>query len=277
MTRSSGRRPRRLPRASGEPALRPRRRRPRAAAARRAAPPPARSAPLCAPTHHSPRARAHSPPQPPQSIRATAVASSPLATERTGVRLQSGTVQTRRARGCRLEKATVVRDDDQGAVQVASARSSCSTASRSRWLVGSSSTRRFTPQAWSSARWALVCSPGRGSRTHGDVARAEAELREQRACLDRNEPRPAGERVEQRLRRGYATRSCPITPRTTPRPTCGSGGQLELPEQSPDERRLPRSRSPGHRKSLSGVELELERAETERPLLDHGTREPDDE
>ena len=43
---------------------------------------------------------------------------------------------------------------------VASACSSCSTASRSRWFVGSSSTRKLTPAAWSSARWARVRSPG---------------------------------------------------------------------------------------------------------------------
>ena len=42
----------------------------------------------------------------------------------------------------------------------ASACSSCSTASRSRWFVGSSRTRTLTPRAWSSARCARVRSPG---------------------------------------------------------------------------------------------------------------------
>ena len=38
-------------------------------------------------------------------------------------------------------------------------------ASRSRWLVGSSSTRTFTPRAWSRARDARVRSPGESSST----------------------------------------------------------------------------------------------------------------
>ena len=71
-----------------------------------------------------------------------------------------------------LEEAPVVRDDDEPCPRTpASAVSSSSIASRSRWFVGSSRTRQLTPRACSSARCARVRSPGESVAQAGARAR----------------------------------------------------------------------------------------------------------
>ena len=146
-----------------------------------------------------------------------------------------------------------------------SACSSCSTASRSRWFVGSSRTRRFTSRACSSARCALVRSPGDSVRPGTpDVVGAEPELGEQRAGID-------GWRgpSSRRTRRGAASRRARRAPgRSCRSPSCDRGLALPAssgssPSSMPSSVDLPlplrpvtASRSPGH-------EVEVDRAERE--------------
>ena len=73
-------------------------------------------------------------------------------------------------------------------------------ASRSRWLVGSSSTRQLTPSAMSSASRARVRSPGeRCGAGPVDVVGTEPELGQQRAGLRAVEPGGVHERAQQRV------------------------------------------------------------------------------
>ena len=81
-----------------------------------------------------------------------------------------------------------------------SACSSCSIAGRSRWFVGSSSTRQLTPRAESSASDARVRSPGESeSAGAGHVVGGEAELREQRPRLVLQQPARRFEAGEERV------------------------------------------------------------------------------
>ena len=71
-------------------------------------------------------------------------------------------------------------------------------AGRSRWLVGSSSTRQFTPCAAKRASTARVRSPGeRVPATRVHVLGAEPELGQQRAGVGDQQPGRGEERVEQ--------------------------------------------------------------------------------
>ena len=93
-------------------------------------------------------------------------------------------------------------------------------AGRSRWLVGSSSTRQFTPCAAKRASTARVRSPGESVRARAQhVVGAEAELGEQRAGLGRRAARwRRGRRRAATGRRRTPARAWSISPTTTPGP-----------------------------------------------------------
>ena len=101
----------------------------------------------------------------------------------------------------RLEQLAVVGDEQQRAVVGVRARSRAARSpGRSRWLVGSSSTSQFAPDAISSARLARVRSPGREAarRRAPTASLLEPELGQQRARLLLRQPALRDERVEQR-------------------------------------------------------------------------------
>ena len=152
----------------------------------------------------------------------------------------------------------------------ASACSSCSIASRSRWFVGSSRTSRLTSRAWSSARCARVRSPGESVVAGAaDLTGAETELGEQRSGVHRREPGSLDELLEQcgarRVRRAlladHADDDAASDPRASPATSgprrCSALTRVVLPEPF---RPATASRSPG-------CELEVERPEPERAAL----------
>ncbi len=106
------------------------------------------------------------------------------------------------------------------------------------------------------------------------MCRAEPELREQRARVDRVEAGSVGERLEQRLRRRVSASLLPDhTGDHTPAHLARPARELELAEERAHERRLAGAVRAGDDKALSGLELEVHRPEAEASAFDDGSRE----
>ena len=111
-------------------------------------------------------------------------------------------------------------DEQQRARVASSACSSCSIAGRSRWFVGSSSTRQLTPRAANWASDARVRSPGRqriGGAGH--VLRAEPELREERRASPTVSPVAATKASSSGVDRRRRARAWSSSPTMTPGPS----------------------------------------------------------
>ena len=162
-----------------------------------------------------------------------------------------------------------MRHHDECAVVASERGSSCSTASRSRWFVGSSRSRRLTLRACSSARCARVRSPGdrvdqgrptwsaprpnfarsvRASTGASAVTSTNASRRVRLAVLDPLLP----DRPDDRC--------APDLPR--------SRGERERAANRVQERRLAAAVAAGQRQTLAGDEVEVDRPEREGAARD---------
>ena len=161
-------------------------------------------------------------------------------------------------------------DQDERAGEVVDAPAPAArSAARSRWLVGSSSTSRFTPRAWSTARVARVRSPGESEPAGRHLVGAQAELGEQRAGLGprreaggrRGTPRAAWSR------RRTPSRAWSISPTTTPGPTQRTpAARGSRPSSAPSSVDLPEPLAPDHRQAVAPADLQRHGAER-KPAL----------
>ena len=102
-----------------------------------------------------------------------------------------------------------------------------------------------------------------------DVVGAERELREQRARVDRRQPGSGDEAVEQRARAVEGRAGLVELAEDDRRPDPARAARERQPaEQRVDQRRLAGAVRPDDREPLAEAELEVERAEAERPALD---------
>ena len=156
-----------------------------------------------------------------------------------------------------------------------SAFSSCSMAGRSRWLVGSSSTRQFAPAAISCARLARVRSPGES------VSAAGARPRRSRARTwpAASGPPAAGSPLRATNASSSEARAVEAGARLVELPTAHARAEpararreRQPAEQRLDERGLAAAVGPDDRDALAPRELEVDRPERERAAPHHAPR-----
>ena len=154
-------------------------------------------------------------------------------------------------------------DHDQGAVVAPRACSSSSMASRSRWLVGSSSSRRLVPRATSTARPARERSPGDSAAS--GLRRCSAP-RSNLASRDRACSTDSSVRCPHRVQQGARARGAVLAEVADDHPRPEPDGALlraQLAGQQPEQGRLAGAVRPGQGQAVAPAQLQVDRAEPE--------------
>src|SRR6266545_4907541 len=134
-------------------------------------------------------------------------------------------------------------------------------ASRSRWLVGSSSSRRLVPRATSTARPARERSPGDRSASARPACSAPRSnlASKERAC---STLRSVRSRTASSTVPDPASRSWPRWPTTTPAPS-----RAQPAGQQPEQGRLAGAVGAGEGEPVAPAQLQVDRAEPEAAAL----------